>query len=333
VSRLNISLDVVNDLKIRERRKSELLGHCPVCGCSDANFNISKLTWRCWHCPACGRITTEDGYVAVEEQEIKLDVDAVRELYTELADEYHKDITDVAVSYLKTRGITEETIRHFKLGFCSDKYYEQYSNDLAKDCGIVNRDYPALFNRITIPYIVDDMCVDLRGRKVGSGITYKQNTPTYISLSGSHESRGAVFPFNYDIIKNNKRIIITEGEFKAVVGHQYGFPVIATPGIFGWQSSWKSILKDKEIILVADFDSVFGFNSPAYMMTNIVSKDIRNLKVGLLYLASNGNKEKIDIDSLLIDGGVKLFEKIINGPILAKDWLEQQVRMGHARKR
>jgi len=333
VPKLNISIDVVNDLKIRERRKSEILGHCPVCGCDDANFNIAKLTWRCWHCPACGRITTEAGYVVVEEQETKLDIEAVRQLYTELAEEYHKNLSKVALDYLKSRGITDETIEHFKLGFCSEKYYEQYSNPLAKDCGIVNRDFPALFNRITIPYMVDGSCVDLRGRTVGNGIVYKQNTPTYISLSGNHESRGAVFPFNYDIIKDSKRIILTEGEFKAVVGHQYDFPVIATPGIFGWQSKWKDVFKNKEMILVADFDSVFGFNSPAYMMTNVVSKDIRDLKVGLLYLASNGSKEKIDIDSLLINGGAKLFDKIVNGPMLAKDWLEQQVRMGNARRR
>jgi len=323
-STVNISIAVVDDLKIRQRREHELLGVCPVCGCNDANFNTAKLKWRCWHCPGKGIIIPEEGYEVQEVEVIKLDIPRVRELYTNLAGKYHQSLTQPTLDYLKARGLTQQTIDDFKLGFCSTEFYDEYGSGVAEDAGVVYQNYPLLANRLTIPYLVSGEATDLRGRTLNTILTYKTNTPTYISLSGSHSSRGATFLFNHDVIDKSDRVIITEGEFKAIVAHQHGFPIVATPGIFGWQREWSALLKGKEVILAADFDRVFGMYSPAYLMTKMILREIPQLKVAILRIASYTTKGKIDIDSLIVDGHLKTFDRAIEGAMDAKWWLNRE---------
>lgn len=327
---VNISIDLVQDLKIRQRRDNEILGVCPVCGCRDANFNVGKLMWRCWHCPAKGKIMTKEGYEVKEVELPTLDIPEIRKLYTSLTDKYHKGLTKAASEYLKARGLTEDTIEKFQLGFCSTNFYDEYTNKLAEDAGILYQNYPVLSNRITIPYLAGGEATDLRGRILNNVFTYKENTPTYTSLAGNHSARGAIFLFNHDIIDKNNELILTEGEFKSIVGDQYGFPVIATPGIFGWQKEWSELLKSKQIILAADFDKISGLRSPAYLMTKMLVKELPNLRVALLQWVSN--KEKVDIDSLLVSGNIKAFEKAIKGALDARLWLQLEERKGYARK-
>jgi len=330
--KLNISIALVDDLKIRQRREHEILGVCPVCGCDDANFNTAKLRWRCWHCPARGIIIPEEGYEVQEVEVVRLDIPKVRELYTVLAEKYHQTLTQPALDYLKVRGLTQQTIDEFQLGFCSTEFYDEYSNKLAEDAGIIYQNYPVLTNRITIPYLVGGKVTDLRGRTLNTIFTYKDRTPTYTSLAGSHTSRGATFLFNYDVIDKNDTIILTEGEFKAIVAHQYGFAVVATPGIFGWQKEWSELLKDKNVILAADFDRVVGLRSPAYLMARMLSKELPHLKVALLGIASHTTKGKIDIDSLITNGHLKTFERAIKGAMDVKWWLEREGTIGYGKR-
>ena len=329
---LNISIALVDDLKIRQRRENEILGICPVCGCDDANFNTAKLKWRCWHCPGKGIIIPEEGYEVQEIEEVRLDVPKVRELYTNISEKYHQNLTQPALTYLKNRGLTQQTIDEFKLGFCSTEFYDEYSNRIAEEAGIIYQNYPVLTNRLTIPYIADGEVTDLRGRTLNTIFTYKDKTPTYMSLAGSHASRGATFLFNHDVIDKNDTIILTEGEFKAIVAHQHGFAIVATPGVFGWQKDWSEMLKDKNVILAADFDRVIGLRSPAYLMAKMLSRELPQLKVALLGIARHTTEDKIDIDSLITNGHLKTFERAIKGAMDVKWWLEREGTIGYGRR-
>lgn len=329
-TRVNVGIDVVEDLKIRSRRDSEILGVCPVCNCKDANFNISKFVWRCWHCSASGRITSEEGYEFSEPEEVKLDVDEIRKIYGNLCDKYHSSLLPKVLEYLKNRGLNEDTIDKFKLGFCGTDFYDEYSNSAAEDSGVIYNNYPILSNRIVIPYIYHESIVNLRGRIVDLLFPYKKNTPTYVSLSGNHKARGANFLFNHNIIENESTIIITEGEFKAILASQYGFPVVATPGIFGWDNSWSPLFKNKEVILAADSDKISGLRSPAYLMAKILSKEIPHLKVAVLFRKSK--QAKVDIDSMILSSGIKSFENSIKGAMNINDWLRLEQRKGYGRK-
>ena len=324
-------MKVVDDLKIRSRKTDEILGVCPVCDCKDANFNTNKLTWRCWHCNASGRIIPDEGYVFKEVEEPSLDIPEVRKLYLSLAQKYHSKLTQPVLEYLKGRGLTQQTIDNFLLGFCPTDFFDDYSNRLAEDSGILYQNYPVLTNRVTIPYVANGEVTDLRGRIVNSVYTYKDGTPTYSSLSGNHRTRGATFLFNYDVIGKSNRVILTEGEFKAIVGYQHGFPVVAMPGIHGWQKEWAILFKDKELILAPDSDGFGGSHSPAYQMVNMIAKDVPNAKVAILRLIKRTEKE--DIDSMIVGGGIKTFERAIAGALPVDVWLRQEERKGYGRKR
>lgn len=328
-ARMNVSMKVVDDLKIRSRKGNEILGVCPACGCRDANFNTAKLAWRCWHCFAKGIIIPEEGYEVKEVEETKFNIPEIRKLYSSLANKYHNSLFTDVISYLKTRGLTEDTVIKFKLGFCGTDFYDEYANKVAEDSGVIYQNYPILSNRVVIPYMYKGEIVDLRGRILESVFTYRKDTPTYISLSGSHEARGANFLFNHDIIDKEKTIIITEGEFKAIVAIQYGFPVVATPGIFGWNDKWSEAFKNKEVILAADNDKISGLRSPAYLMAKMLKKEIPQLKVAVLYKTSK--QDKVDVDSIIINSGVKAFENSIRGAMDATKWLWLQERKGYGK--
>ena len=69
---VNIGIELVQDLKIRQRREGEILGVCPVCGCRDANFNVDKLVWRCFDESAL--ITTDNGIIPIKDVAVGMKV-------------------------------------------------------------------------------------------------------------------------------------------------------------------------------------------------------------------------------------------------------------------
>jgi len=326
---VNISLKVVEDLKIRQRREDEILGVCPVCSARDCNFNTSKMVYNCWHGGCSGKIIPSAGYEVKEVKAPVLDIPKIRNLYTSLTDEFHSSLTKSVKDYLKNRGLTDDTINKFKLGFCSTTFYEGYGDKIAEEAGIMIHNYPLLANRVVIPYIFNNETTDLRGRILESIFSYKKNTPTYLSLAGNYESRGAVYFFNHEIIDKNSTIILTEGEFKALVAAQYGFPIIATPGIMRWEKSWTALLKDKEVILAADNELVSKRRTPAYIQAKMLSKHLPNLKVATLFRRKG--EVKMDVDSYIISRGVKSFEVAIKAALPVNDYLEIEERKGLGR--
>jgi DNA primase len=328
---MNISLNVVNDLIIRQRRDGEYLGRCPVCDCKDANFNTDKMVYNCWHCSSRGRILSDGKYEIKPVEEKIFDIPEIRKIYAGLAEKCRTNIPVEVTNYLtNVRGLTVDTINKFKLGFCSTDFYDEYANKFAGDAGIIYHDYPILSNRVVIPYTYGDEITDLRGRTVNNVFKYRDNTSPYTSLMGSRESRGATYLFNHDIIAKSDSVIITEGEFKAIVAIQFGFPVVATPGIAGWSKKWSPLFKDKEVILAADTDRLTtGTSSPAYIMARTLVSDIPQLKV--ITFAKNPKQKKVDIDSLIISKGVKSFENAISMALPANEFFAECVRKGHGR--
>jgi DNA primase len=301
-----------------------------VCGCRDANFNVAKLVWNCWHCIASGKIIA-DGSYEIKEVETRpvLDIPKIRDLYTNLADKFHNTLTNAVREYLKSRGLTDETIEKFKLGFCSTGFYDEYASSVAEDAGIIYQNFPILANRVVIPYFVNSEVTDLRGRIIEPLFNYKKNTPTYLSLFGTYESRGATFLFNHDIIDQCNRVILTEGEFKALVAIQHGFPVVATPGIMRWTEEWTNLLRNKQVVLAADNEKVSKRRTPAYIQAKTLSKYLPNLKVAILFRDKTENK--VDVDSFIINRGVRSFERLIEAAIDVDVYLRLEERKGYGK--
>lgn len=327
---MNLTLEVMKDLIIRERRKGELLGKCPVCGCNDANFNTEKKTWRCWHCPSTGTIEGGSGTYEFAEQPEKLkNIPALRKLYGELAETYHKKLTPLMVKYLVDRGLTEEIINKFKLGFCPATWIDEYENPFIQESGVLRDDYPVLTNRLVIPYIFNNEVVDLRGRVLNTIFSYKEGVPTYLSLDGGYISRGAVYFFNHDIIMQSDTLILTEGEFKALIGIQSGFNFISTPGITHWVDEWTKLLRDKHIIFMADKEEVVGRFSPSYINAKKLKYKLPNLRIAMMPIDNKTNK--VDVDSLVLTKGIKELERAVSGTISVDYYLRIEERKGRGR--
>jgi hypothetical protein len=327
---VKIALEELERLRIGGT-SPQFLCICPRCGCRDCHYNTAKMVWNCFHCPAQGMIIGGSfDETAVIPKEIVLDIPKIRDLYVSLADKYHSNLIGAPLEYLVNRGLTTTTINKFKLGFCTDDYYDEYNDPVAEDAGVMTRKIPSLLNRIVIPYTANGIVVDLRGRTVPS-LTYRPNTPKYLSLTGARRSRGSVFLFNHDVLQRTNSVIVTEGEFKAIMADQCGFSIVATPGVNSWDRGWAPLFKDKEVTLVADYDQSSGMNTPAYTMTKTLIRDIPQLKVSDLQWV--GRKDKLDIDTLLLrEGGVGTFKRALAGAIKARDWMIMEETHGRGRK-
>ena len=326
---MNISIEIAKALSIKQRRNN-VLGYCPVCNCSDANFFINnKLTWNCWHCSESGKIINDSGQEVDYVDEISppskvFNIIAIRNIYSVLAEEYHKNLSTSIKEYLKNRGLQDSTIEKFKLGFCSrGQPLKVYDDENAKDAGIIRDDHVILSDRLVIPYLFNNEVTDLRGRIVETiGIKYKENAPKYISLEGSYSALGANYFFNHDVISESDTIIITEGEFKAIVAAQYGFPIVATPGITKWNNEWDKLLENKKVILAADNEKVMGRRSPCYVQAKFLKPHIPHLKVARFNRDIKTNKT--DIDSLILSKGVIHLEWAIKTAQPVEEFLQDE---------
>lgn len=114
-----------------------------------------------------------------------------------------------ALDYLRLeRGLTDSTIKHFKLGYVHDP--------LPIDRAVVGA--------ISIPYMNPAGVFDLRFRR---GPGQPESAPKYYSAPGSKTTI-----FNVEEIDDkNQFVIIGEGEFTAIMAWQIGLPAIALPGV------------------------------------------------------------------------------------------------------
>lgn len=306
----------LQDVKvIKHRTDNEARGYCPSCGCDDCGFNFSKAVWHCFHCGERGFISgVKEQTLVLHTQEVIKDIAAIRVLYKDLVETYRRNLNPSIIRYLSGRGLTEESIERFKLGYCTNEVLAPYNQAIAYDAGVVVRGVPTLAERITIPYIAEGTIVDIRGRG--------DDKVRYKSLAGSYKGRGATCFFNHDIIQTENTLFITEGEFKAMVAIQHGYPFIATPGLQMWFDPWTALVYNKELIAVYDTD--IKIPSPTVLELRRKAKILPNMKVAVL--PRLGGEEKMDVDTFIITYGLKLFDRVLRGAIPVQDFLVYEAR-------
>ncbi|WP_379507275.1 hypothetical protein [Nonomuraea zeae] len=140
-----------------------------------------------------------------------------------------------AESYLQDeRGLTEETIARFKLGYVGDDPlpgHESY-----RGC-------------ITIPYVAPDgSVVSIRYRRiVGDG-------PKYMTMPGDisrlYNTTALTRPYS--------KICITEGELDAQTTEQDGLPAVGVPGANTWLPVWNLLFRQYDSVFVLADDDKAG---------------------------------------------------------------------------
>ena len=215
--------------------------------------------------------------------------------------------TPAAVEYLYSRGITDELIDKFELGFApsSDQTLRLLQNDQiepkeALEVGIVKQNengiYASFINRITFPIYTH------AGRLVGfGGRTISGNPAKYVNSPQSAVFDKSTLFYGYHLAKREiftkNQIIITEGYMDVIMLHKAGFNnVVAVLGT-ALTTKHLPLLKRGEISVILCFDGdEAGINAAT--------------KSALL-LAQN----EIDGSVVIIEGGADPADMVVAGKI------------------
>jgi hypothetical protein len=280
---------------------------CPSCGGNNLWYTIDNGRCHCFECSANYQVGE---YVNQTRTRIQLPVEDIRQFYENISLFYHKSIHKPQREYLHARGIQDDDIEFFKIGFCSNARLPLYANKVAKESGLaVGDSQPFLSDRIVFPYIAIDRITDLRGRCLGN------EEPRYKSPYHQSSLRGALYPFNYDEAikraREQKLILITEGEIKTIFAHNAGFACVGLPGMTNWRAG---CIIDSDIKVVVVFDTSANKEDRWRIDCAIrnMAKHIPAFSVATLPLLG---EEKMDIDTFILKTDKDEFTRIIDRSI------------------
>lgn len=229
------------------------------------------------------------------------DITGIRQLYTELAHYYHACVDD-ARDYLHSRGITDQDIETYNIGYCPSSAHKLYADDHAVAAGIVKRDgSPFLANRVIFPYLNSVYVTDLRGRSLDPNDEIR-----YLSPYNGSFYRGADYPFLW----SDQPSILTEGEFKAIAMRKIGLRAIGVPGI-------RSI-RPKSVFDMVCFDSEVNPKSRADVHNAIlrIARQYTNIKV----ITMPQSDRKMGADDYIQEFGADSFHRLVRSALPIETW-------------
>lgn len=292
----NDILDVVGQYVRLQKRGGTYFGLCPFHNEKTPSFSVtpSKQMYYCFGCHAGGNVITfmmdyenytfpealkyladRAGIVlperqATAEEKREQDLKSVLLEINKAAGKYfyyqmRGDREQKAYTYLKDRGLSDETIRRFGLGYSNPysndlyKYLRQqgYSDEILKETGLVRIDergcYDKFWNRVMFPIMdVNSRIIGFGGRVMGQGEPKYLNSPeTRIfdkgrNLYGMNLAKNARDPY----------ILICEGYMDTISLHQAGFTNAAACLGTAMTQAQANLLKryTNQIILTYDSD-------------------------------------------------------------------------------
>ncbi len=295
-------VEVISETVVLQKAGKEFKGRCPFHNEKSASFyvNPEKGIFKCFGCGEGGDVfaflqkakgtdfldTVRDlanryGIRLVESVEEKQHYDRRAQFFAlndATCNYFHQLLQDpadgaTARRYLEGRGISEEIINRFKLGFAPNSWdgLLRYLNNTMKvseatleEAGLVRRRaessgvYDLFRNRLMVP-IMDDQgrVVAFGGRALGADeqVKYLNSPETPIYVKGQH-----LYGYNLakEAIKAKDSVIVVEGYFDAISLHQYGFDnAVATLGTALTEQQAKMLVRytdSKRVYLSFDSD-------------------------------------------------------------------------------
>ena len=293
----NDIVDVISQYVKLTRRGSTYFGLCPFHNEKTPSFSVtpSKQMYYCFGCGAGGNVYnfimeyenysfgealshladragvelpkieySREAREKAEQRAALLEINklAAQYFYYQLRREGGK----TAYGYLTGRGLSEETIRKFGLGY-SDKYSDDlykylkskgYSDELLRESGLFNVDerrgmYDKFWNRVIFPIMdVNNRVIGFGGRVMGDGKPKYLNSPETKIFDKSRNLYG----LNVARTTRRKYLILCEGYMDVISMHQAGFTnAVASLGT-ALTSGHASLLKryTQEVLLLYDSD-------------------------------------------------------------------------------
>lgn len=293
----NDIVDVVSQYVRLTRKGSSYFGLCPFHNEKTPSFSVtpSKQMYYCFGCGAGGNVFNfimeyenftfgealshlaqragvelpkiEYSREARERAEkkatlLEINKQAAQYFYYQLRRENGR----AAYQYLTGRGLSEETIKRFGLGY-SDKYSDDlykylkakgYSDELLRESGLFNADerhgmYDKFWNRVIFPIMdVNNRVIGFGGRVMGDGKPKYLNSPETKIFDKSRNLYG----LNIARTTRKSYLILCEGYMDVISMHQAGFTnAVASLGT-AVTSGHASLLKryTQEVLLLYDSD-------------------------------------------------------------------------------
>lgn len=218
--------------------------HCFGCGAGGNVFTF-VMEYENYSFPEAVKLLAERGGVALPEKELTPEQKS-RESYKVMLKDMNRTAAAYfhylllstehgkkALDYLHNRGLTDETIKNFAIGYSdvySDDLYKYlkkkgYTDKQMKDSGLVeiNEGKGAVdkfWNRVMVPILdINGKVIAFGGRVLGDGLPKYVNTKETAVFDKSHNL------FAMNIAKRSKRrgIILCEGYMDVISMHQAGF--------------------------------------------------------------------------------------------------------------
>ena len=279
----NDIVDVVSQYVKLTRKGSSYFGLCPFHNEKTPSFSVTpgKQMYYCFGCGAGGNVfnfimeyenfTFGEAlkYLADRREKAK-EKSELLEINKQAAQYYYYQLRTekgaVGYQYLSGRGLTEETMRSFGLGY-SDKFSDGlyrylkskgYKDDRLRESGLFNVDerhgmYDKFWNRVIFPIMdVNNRVIGFGGRVMGDGKPKYLNSPETKIFDKSRNLYG----LNVARKTRKNYIILCEGYMDVISMHQAGFTnAVASLGT-ALTSGHASLLKryTQEVLLLYDSD-------------------------------------------------------------------------------
>lgn len=291
----NDIVDVISGYVKLQKKGSNYFGICPFHNEKSPSFSVSpqKQMYYCFGCGAGGNVITfvmeyenfsfsEAVKLLADRAGIKLpeveyskedraraDKRAVLLEINKLAANYfyyqlNHPQGKIGYDYFKARGLSDETIRHFGLGFAnktSDDLYRYlrskgYHDEILKDTGLITPDargtYDKFWNRVMFPILdVNHRVIGFGGRVMGAGEPKYLNSPETMIFDKSRNLYG----LNYARTSREKYFLACEGYMDVIALHQAGFTnAVASLGT-AFTTQHAALLKRYTDTVILTYDS------------------------------------------------------------------------------
>lgn len=256
-------VDLISTHVSLKKKGSSYFGNCPFHNEKTPSFSVSrdKQMYYCFGCGAGGNVYTflmeYENYTFVEaleylaercgvelpKQELspkakeELDAKTLLRAMNKTAAGYFYYLLrnprgERGMAYLKGRGLTDETLQKFALGFADiykDGLYQYlkskgYQDSQLKDSGLVTIEergaYDKFFNRVIFPIVdVNNRVIGFGGRVLGDGMPKYLNSKETLLFDKSRNLYG----LNFAKSSRKPYLIICEGYLDVISMHQAGF--------------------------------------------------------------------------------------------------------------
>lgn len=256
-------VDIISGYVKLQKKGSNLFGLCPFHHEKSPSFSVSpsKQMYHCFGCGVSGNVITfvmeYENYSFREAVEMLADRAGIRlpkmeyskeakaqadlkasilEINKAAANYFYYQLKqpqgETGYGYLKRRGLSDETIRHFGLGYSnktSNDLYEYlksrgYSDEVLKETGLVTIEERGardkFWNRVMFPIMdVNSRVIGFGGRVMGDGEPKYLNSPETRVFDKSRNLYG----LNYARTSRKKQFLLCEGYMDVIAMHQAGF--------------------------------------------------------------------------------------------------------------